>query len=126
MNGFTSLGYSSILLAGESMNITLSAATLTKVINQSSRVIWVVKRDGEVLWASSGAEEFLGLKDASQGRRSIQRARLYRDNIQFRNFADPEDRIDKITSILIDGTYVICRKEQMPDEGDIIFSVIAA
>lgn len=108
------------------MNIALSAATLTKVIDQSSRIIWVMKRDGEVVWASSGAEEFLGLDDIARGRRTIQGGSLYRDNIQFRNFADPEDRIDKIASILIDGRYVICRKEQMPGEGDIIFSVIAA
>ncbi len=107
------------------MNITLTAATLTSIIDQRSRIIWVLNASGMLLWCSTPAEEFLGTNPELRGRQMIMQTRLYKTSIQFRELVDPENRLDRIQSVLIDGAYVVCKKEQMTEHGEVVYSVLS-
>ncbi len=107
------------------MNITLTQSTLERVIKQTSRIIWVMDMRGALIWMSSDASEFFGIEDDPSRYRIIDEAPLYKKNERFREFIDITNPIDKIISILVDGRSVVCRKEHVLEQRQVVCSVIS-
>ncbi len=107
------------------MNITLTQSTLERVITQSSRLIWVMDMQGHILWMSNDAVRFCGIDENPMQYQKIDEVPLFKQNERFREFIDINNPLDRIISILVEGRSVVCRKEHVLDQQQIVCSVIS-